>query len=301
MTENKYKDWVFTWNSSESGNLPSSEELGRFLDQEAIDYVFQKEQGEESARMHWQGAFRTRIRLRHSTLLKRFRTVSFDTLNLTLNRMMGSWDENKLYCSKPESRAVDDNNVYMSLSQETYEGKDIKFLEDKGQWFPWQRELATRMFGQGDSLKPAYSDREILWIYDPRGCSGKSKFVKYLCSNHVGIVKVPFGTAAQLRNALISIGKQRVYFMDIPRQLGREESIDALLSVAEDLKNGFICGAFYGKYVSMMFEPPMVVITTNMEFPEDKKTSYGRWTFLEIDKDTKNFAGKKPGPWDFLD
>jgi hypothetical protein len=128
-----------------------------------------------------------------------------------------------------------------------------------------------------------------MWIYDKHGNTGKSKFVKWFCMNHSkDVCKLTFGTTSQLRNSMISIGSRKVYFMDIPRTKGSEDSMSSLITLLEDLKNGFISGVMYGKYKSFMMSPPHIVIFSNMKCPTDMMSS-DRWVLKEIDRKTKSF------------
>lgn len=85
----------------------------------------------------------------------------------------------------------------------------------------------------------------IQWIFDPTGCTGKSKFLKWVCVNRPEeVAKVTFGTASQLRSAIISAGSRKCYFLDLPRT---SSSDDSILGVIEDIKNGHIVSNMYGQ------------------------------------------------------
>ena len=116
---NKYRNWVFTWNADGNDLLPDISKLDTFLKDDFELYVFQKEKGEETCRDHIQGCFRTKIRVRQRTLLKKF-DMAFpetDTKYLTINRMCGEWDENIAYCTKPETRVGETTKVRQKRCQ----------------------------------------------------------------------------------------------------------------------------------------------------------------------------------------
>jgi len=292
-TENKYKGWVFTWNSTDDDQLPNVSKLVDFLSFHCVDYIFQEESGNAQQRRHFQGAFRTKIRVRFSTLMHMF-NQSFppedghDLRYLTLNRMIGTWQESVTYCSKSETRV---GNTYSSHSLKRYEGEDIEFLGDKKRRFPWQNTLIDEIFSHDQITIKDSDDRSIMWIFDSKGNSGKSKFVKYLCANNPDIVKISFGTAAQLRSAIISIGIKSVYFIDMPRTITEEDSIPSLVSTLEDLKNGFVVSVFYGKYQQLLMKPPHVIVFSNKTCPVHM-LSYDRWRTYEIDKDNKRLEDR---------
>jgi len=56
--------------------------------------------------------------------------------------------------------------------------------------------------------------------------------------------------------------------------------------MVEDLKNGFLVSAMYGKNQTLMLDPPHIVVISNMECPE-KMLSKDRWTRYLIDYDKK--------------
>ena len=56
-------------------------------------------------------------------------------------------------------------------------GADISFLDNEENRFEWQKDILKIIYDE-DGLKFKEShDRDIIWIYDPVGNSGKSKFV----------------------------------------------------------------------------------------------------------------------------
>lgn len=246
-TENKYRNWCFTLMLEES--VISYAKLEEFMRETTEAYVFQGELGEETKKHHHQGCFRTKIRVRQSTLLNKFTKHFGEHLlnSYTLNRMCGDWDENVAYCTKQETRVSKD--VYCSPHLKKYVGRDIEFLAERDNRYPWQESILRKIFKDEQNTIKVADDRKIYWITDICGNSGKSKFTKYLAFNNPGIIKVSFGTATQLRSSLITAGPREVYIIDIPRTLGQDDSIDSLLSCLEDLKNGYVVSSMYGKHL----------------------------------------------------
>lgn len=290
-SENKYKDWVFTWNSDDQGKLPYLDDMVSFLDKEFELYVFQEEIGEETQRVHLQGAFRANVRVRQSTLLKRFQEyfVYIDCKFLTINRMCGSWQENIDYCTKLETRVGD--NYFSSPSLKKYLGRDIKFLDDSTRQYPWQKDLIDKIFEKNTGIIKTPDDRKVLWYSDSNGNCGKSKFAKFLCFNNPTITKLSFGTAAQLRSAVVQAGPMSVYLIDIPRTLGSDDSLDSIISVIEDIKNGFVVSSMYGKHSVMMMDPPHVICFSNEKCPRHLM-SVDRWEPYIISSTDKTAIGK---------
>lgn len=287
---NKYKNWIFTWNADNDDNLLKKSEVQSLLMTLANTYAFQEEKGEETGRRHYQGCFQTKIRKRQQTLLNDIVIIlSADPRinareaikNLTIQRMCGSWEQNIEYCTKINTSQ---SEPIVSEDLTIYAGNDIDFLGQPENRYPWQDKLLSILFKDGESILSTPNDRTIIWITDTKGNSGKSKFVKYVCYNNPSTIKVSFGSASQLRGSLVSAGKQNLYFLDIPRTLGDDDSMNSLLSVIEDLKNGFVVSTMYGKHSTLMMDPPHIIVFSNKSAPMDK-LSADRWLTYFIDED----------------
>jgi hypothetical protein len=163
-----------------------------------------------------------------------------------------------------------------------YFGEDVKLLESNEQRFPWQNKLLETIFDIDKKKFLDPDDRTIIWIYDSKGCTGKSKFVKWMCVNHPEeVTKIIFGTSGQLRSSFISAGIKICYFLDIPRTKGNDDSIECIISAIEDLKNGHLVTNFYGKYKQLLMNPPHVIVFSNDKCPKELM-SQDRWLKFEI-------------------
>jgi len=280
MNDFKYKRWVFTWNSENNGEIISQELLIQMLKNIAVTYAFQQE---KMSRLHYQGFFVLSTRSRLKTILNKFESQM--TLeqrhmikNLTLERMFGTVEEALKYSTKMDTKISE--TIY-SDDIRPYLPTDLKLFFDNSLIYPWQQEVHQYLFGTRDFLNPGEfkkaDDRTILAIVDIHGNSGKSKLTKYLCYKHEkDVIKVAFGTAQQLRSAVISAGAKKVYILDIPRTLGLTDDITDIVSVVEDIKNGFVCSSMYGKYEKLMMEPPFIILFTNKPLSENL-LSKDRW------------------------
>jgi len=289
-TQNKYRNWVFTWNASDKFNtLPNVTDLRAFLEEEMEHYVFQIEIGEKEGREHLQGAFRTPIRMRHQTLLKKFEMLDTYLIKyLTIDRMQGEWDEAFAYCTKEETRKQS-TEFFCTNSLIKYAGKDIKVFQGNDEnYFSWQISFLEEIFEEDKVTIKNPHDREIMWIQDSVGGCGKSKLTKWLCYSNSAIIKLPFGTAAQIRSACIAAGPKRVYIVDIPRTLGEDDSLLSIISSIEDIKNGHVISSFYGKMATLMMDPPHVVIFSNDQCPVGTM-SKDRWKRYVIDPIAKDW------------
>lgn len=313
--ELKYKSWVMTWNAHrdeakhewfpQDYELVPKDVLQRILLDLSEEFVFQEEVGESTGRPHYQGALRTRIRVRKKTLLRLFSDGLLQLLKyndipissthveeliqqLTLSPMQGTWAQAVEYCTKGETAV---GEPVASFIVEKYDGTDVNFLRQKEKRYPWQSSLLDQILTDDETNFKVADGRSIIWIWDPHGNSGKSKLVKYLCINYNSAIKVSFGTAGQLRSAVISAGSKTCYFIDMPRTLGADDSLDSLIAVVEDILNGFVCTNFHGQYSQLVMNPPIVVVFSNMTAPKGM-LSEDRWKAFRIDHVTKKLESQ---------
>jgi hypothetical protein len=286
--ELKYKNWVFTWNSHKDEDFIAQEELESLLKGYAKTYCFQLEM---ASRLHYQGLFVLPIRKRKQTILndiaKLLATLypekNYSIKNLTVEKMNATIEEATEYCTKSETSIA--LPVY-SYDIQPYIPSDLVVLTKDENYYMWQRDVLERITDKREFTKDfkitAADDRSIVAIVDPQGNSGKSKFVKNLCfHNPYEVAKLAFGSAQQLRSAVISAGPKRVYFLDIPRTLGLSDNIDDIISTVEDIKNGFVVSSMYGKHQQLMMPPPHIVIFSNKEI-NPTLISYDRWVLYRI-------------------
>lgn len=285
LSQNKYSNWVFTlMQGGEYNCLPASSKVGEALERHSDKFVFQLEKCPTTGREHYQGCFITRIRKRHRTILFDLAVdMGVDTERLTIDRMQGTWDQAVEYCSKDESRIGMKTHYSKMLKEENakkYKGRDLSVFDEKG-FYPWQASLYEAIFEDGTYNIKGTSGREVIWIEDLCGNTGKSLFTKFLCFNNSNITKLAFGSGSQMRAAIVEEGPQECYIIDIPRRLCNDDFENNIYSVIEDLKNGFIKSSMYGKPKTLFMEPPVVIIFSNFICPTEK-LSIDRWKIYSI-------------------
>jgi hypothetical protein len=282
---NKYSKWVFTlMEGGEYKSLPSSEDLGRALERVSDKFVFQLEECPSSGSKHFQGCLITRIRKRHRTLLVEIcADAQVDLHQLTLDRMLGTWEQSVEYCSKSETKVGDRTFLSPDLKREEatkYKANDLKIFEN-GNFYPWQKDLLDFIFEDNSFNIKAASSRQVVWIEDLSGNCGKSIFTKYLCFNNPNITKLAFGSGSQMRASVVEEGAMGCYLIDIPRTLCNDDHKNNIFSVIEDIKGGHVKSSMYGKPRTLFFEPPIVIIFSNMQCPLEK-LSVDRWKIFSI-------------------
>jgi hypothetical protein len=133
---------------------------------------------------------------------------------------------------------------------------------------PWQATLC-------DILKREGTEREILFIVDRVGNTGKSWFAKYFCAIYqTGQIIIP-GKKADMAYMLDE--SKKVFFLDCPRsKQGEFIQYDFL----EEIKNRYV---FSGKYNSRIksLEMNHLVVMMN-ELPDETKLSADRYNITMI-------------------
>jgi len=157
-----------------------------------------------------------------------------------------------------------DKNVYLKTDISKYTGSDIIIFDDYDNFYSWQKQVYSYLFDIENNLaiKPAHH-REILFILDEMGNTGKSSFLKWLFTNNekeIGLLNE--ATAQQLKTSLISLGKKPIYILDLPRTKSKLGTND-LLNVIESLKSGILLSAMYGKNEGLLLEPAHVIVFAN--------------------------------------
>lgn len=149
---------------------------------------------------------------------------------------------------------------------------------------PWQKEILERVKRQPDY-------RDILWVYEPQGNSGKSYLTKYLHYFHGAIV-----TGGKSEDVKYAIARWQqitghypvIIILDLPRTIA-VKNVKNIAYTLEQIKNAMF---FTGKYQSGMVascNPPHLIVFANIP-PEVQQMSADRWIIKRIDPDTDQFV-----------
>lgn len=178
----------------------------------------------------------------------------------------------------------------VEIDENEYDGRDIQIFKDSKNWYEWQTEIYNMIFDKKGNIKEP-DLRQITSIVDFEGNSGKTSYFKYLyILNKNDIGRLTYGTASQLRSAVVGLGKKKIYIIDLARTKAKEDSQQDLLSVIEDIKSGMVFAAMYGQAKELIMEPPHVIVSSNYLLNTESLSS-DRWQVFEILKNKK--LGKK--------
>lgn len=254
------KNWAFTWDTNvNQKQLPNEMKLKKFLNQICDYCTFQLECGTIANKNHYQGAFvLSGTRVSKKQLLEMFSETFKNVSGLTLSKI---YDKKAAmqYAEKEDTR----------VKGPFYVGKKEKFSEEFAAMTlrPWQKQLYEFVLTNKDN--PLIRERKIIWIEDNQGCTGKSKFQKWLRLGQKGITtarKLPISTVERLISAVTKLTQQEVVdllMINLTKSRGQDQSMADMFATIEDIKDGFIVDTMYGKYTEAIFDPPVIMIFTN--------------------------------------
>lgn len=221
-----------------------------------------------------------------------FKSYSIFLSNLNQNHFL-----DLIYIYKIKNRCNYVYSILKTSSNELYIGKDLSHFNYLDNFYPWQTFIYFKMFDKNKNF--IYDEnRKIISIVDLIGKSGKSSFVKYLYYTFSDkIIKLTYGLSSQLRAAVINAGVKQAYIFDLPRTKGTNDKIIDLISIIEEIKNGFISSSMYGKHTSLIMNPPFVLVFSNFYLPYNN-LSADRWECYDLI--SKNKTLKKLSQKEFL-
>lgn len=287
------RNWIFTVNNYTDADIAIFNQL---VPDTAKYVVYGKEVG-ESGTPHLQGYVQFKAQLRLASCKKVHPTCYWDAAR-------GTPEENLEYCSKQgdhyefgtavkkaqrsdidafkEAVSSGENNM-ITLREEhsmicaKYPGFVRQYLSDHRPLpavkthplYSWQSGLIALL-----RLEP--NDREIIFVVDTTGNSGKSWFCDYysrVCYDDAQILEM--GKKADV--ALTINPDMRVYFFDLTR-----EHVEHMnYSLLESLKNARLFSPKYESHMVFLSRVPHVVVMMNQE-PDMSKLSYDRYKIINV-------------------
>jgi len=137
--------------------------------------------------------------------------------------------------------------------------------------YTWQLDIL-------DILKGKPNDREINWVYDPKGNKGKSRLCANLLLEHKAIL-----LRGKASDMAYMYNNNPVVVFDIPRTQFNEDGryMHAIYETAECLKNGVIVSTKYESKMKL-FTVPHVIVFSNM-LPDMNAWSPDRYNIIYLD------------------
>lgn len=257
----KARAWSITYNNP----VETVEQFHKVIEASgAIKWIFQLEKAPTTGTPHYQiGVYYQNPRV--------WPQEDFPGCHIEYRK---SWKAVVKYCSKVASRVAGPWGHGVPIP------KPLKLITT---FYPWQQRLY-------DLLKEEADDRKVLWLWEAKGCAGKTQFAKRFCNDFPMSIYVGSGSSADVKYAIAAMLEDgrppEVVFYGVPRD-GNDPSFELL----EVLKDGFF---FSSKYESGMisFNPPHVVIFANRPPLSTSGLSEDRWQIECID----DWMGGVPPP-----
>lgn len=259
-------------------DLVSQETLNEFLINYSKKWCYQKEQGEESGKLHWQGRISLKVR-------KRFGEVKSWTKGLKDNLHTIHWSltsnentKNDFYVMKEDTRVAGPWSSEDIPETPAYIPRQYRDKMDTLR--PFQEKIKD--------LSMEYNDRTIHYIYCENGNKGKSTIANLMRIFNHGIILPPINDADKLVfsacNILMAkkIRNTIPIFIDLPRAMNQER-LYGIFSAIEVIKSGYVYDT-RNHYKDWDFDSPNIFVFSNIE-PELSLLSRDRWIVWTIDDD----------------
>lgn len=251
--------------------------LSSILHEYCEDFIVQLEKA-ESGLLHYQMYLNMKDKIRPKTLAIKWEGLGLHGIELSASSNAGK-EALKRYAMKDESRVAGPWG-----KKKIYMGED---LPTDQQLMAWQKDIIAYI-GHDPH------DREILWLWEPEGGIGKTKFCKLLQAKH-GAGVISWGNSGDILYAVNNMGPKSVYVFDLTRTKSDKIGDSEVYAALEQVKNGMV---FNTKYESktMLMAPPHVIVFSN-EKPDTEKMSKDRWTIKRIPRQQINIAKKRRFTW----
>lgn len=223
-------------------------------------FIFQAEDTTDNP--HYQGYFHCKDKKRAKALAVLWND-DFLGINIQAASSNGK-DALQSYAMKEDTRVAGpwaDKRIYMGADLWTEAQQPI-----------WQKQVMTKL-----NLDPG--DRKMMWLYDPVGNNGKTKFAKTLCFRH-DAVGLAYGHSTDVLNLVSKMPGKRIYVWNLTRAKPANLSELDLYSAMESVKDGFFINLKY-ETAQVLMDPPHVVVMAN-HLPQRQHISADRWDLFKV-------------------
>lgn len=265
----QFRRWAFTcWRVDDKPVDADSVTAFREIIKEsgAKCYVFQLERGEESGKLHFQGRMSWPNAKRGSEAAA---ACPGADIKFTVEH---DEERSSFYAMKVDTR-VDG----------PWSDKDHAYFPPhwKVELRPWQKQLVAMM--------KVFNDRQIFFIIDPAGNSGKTTvMMNQLYSARAIVIPPHLMTGQDIMRWVQGFavpGEHHMIYMDLPRAMSKSKKMDwfKLIGAMETIKAGML---FDDRYRANWtgINPPNICVFTNHE-PKRMVLTPGRWRTMKIEGD----------------
>lgn len=201
------------------------------------------------------------VRLRPTAMHKIFNATAVKGMYIAASHDTAAC---KTYAMKKDTRVM---GPWHPVKDQVYEGRDLpKTL------LAWQESVKNYVLG------PIH-DRTILWLYDPRGNHGKSKFAKYMDFYH-DTRTMAYSDSKDGMHVIGGDPNKRAYMFDLTRIKPKLFSQNDIYATMEMIKNGHFMDAKYDSKIVIMNVPHVIVMANRM--PDTSCLSIDRWSIYQL-------------------
>jgi len=250
--------WDFTLFITEEND--EKEIIDSFLSEHTKRWAYQLEEGEVSGKLHFQGRFSLKEKLRKTAIIKLFcKTVC---LSPTTNDNR----DNNFYVTKNETRVQGP-----WTSEDMYIPKQIRNI----QLYEWQEHIVNDA--------KVWNTRTINVVIDKNGNNGKSILKTYIGVHQLGR-NIPYSNDYRdIMRMVMATKKTSLYIIDIPRAI-KKDHLYQFFSGIESIKDGYAYDDRY-HFKEEFFDCPNIWIFMNHK-PELSYLSNDRWRFWSLENKT---------------
>lgn len=137
---------------------------------------------------------------------------------------------------------------------------------------PWQKALTVMIRAPPD-------DRTMVWIFDPVGNNGKTKYIKWLAYKKLAL-SLTYGNSGDILNLVYKFQNYQAYVWNLTRAKPHQLSELDLYATMESVKDGLFVNTKYETDQILMCVPHVVVMANHL--PKMQHISTDRWKIYSI-------------------
>lgn len=243
--------------------------IQKLMKEECDTWTYQLEctkEGTSEENWHYQGCCQLKKRCRPVTQAIQWNT---EMRGVELSAAK-DYESLRKYCCKSDTRKAGPWAEKPLQKFDMQRGlSKLKFVKKK-----WQDKIWEVI-----SADPADDERNVHWIYDPKGCGGKSMWAKMISKENDWPIIDP-GEKKDMQCMLSNNRDRCTIIFDIPRTYQKKYWSDTY-ALIETVKNGgYMCGKYKSEFISQ--DPPHILVFSN-ERPDISKLSEDRWCLYRLD------------------